>query len=219
MACSGGRMLGKPMLTRARFFTALVVVGLLLVPPLAVLVDNTYLITLLSRALIFALAALALDFVMGYGRMVSFGHAAFFGLGAYTVGILSTHAMQNMPLAFGWMGSNEALLTWTLAMVVSGLYALIVGLLSLRTSGVYFIMITLALAQLVFFVFVSLSKCGGADGLALWGRNTMGGFSLDNQTGFYYVCLTLLLAAWYVLHRIVRSRFGRVIQGSRQNEQ
>lgn len=192
--------------------------GLLLVPALAALFDNPFLITMVNRALIYALAALALDFIMGYGRLVSFGHAAFFGLGAYTVGILSTHVMQDMPLLFGWAGSNEALLVWPLAMLVSGLYALIVGAISLRTSGVYFIMITLAFGQLVFFAFVSLSKYGGEDGLALWGRNTLAGFGLDRQLGFYYLCLGLLLATWYFLHRLVHSRFGRVVQGSRQNE-
>jgi branched-chain amino acid transport system permease protein len=203
---------------RSAAATGVLLLALVLVPPIAALFDNPFLTTMVNRALIFALAALALDFIMGYGRLVSFGHAAFFGLGAYTVGILSTHAAQEMPLAFGWTGTNEALVVWLLAMLVSGFYALIVGLISLRTSGVYFIMITLAFAQLVFFAFVSLSKYGGEDGLALWGRNTLAGFGLDRQVGFYYLCLTLLLAAWYILHRLVHSRFGRVVQGSRQNE-
>lgn len=203
---------------RAGVAAGVLLLGLLLVPALAALFDNPFLITMVNRALIYALAALALDFIMGYGRLVSFGHAAFFGLGAYTVGILSTHLMQDMPLLFGWAGSNEALLVWPLAMLVSGLYALIVGAISLRTSGVYFIMITLAFGQLVFFAFVSLSKYGGEDGLALWGRNTLAGFGLDRQLGFYYLCLGLLLATWYLLQRLVHSRFGRVLQGSRQNE-
>lgn len=205
-------------LNRATLATAVLLIGLALVPAFAALFDNPFLVTMVNRALIFALAAVALDFIMGYGRMVSFGHAAFFGLGAYTVGILSTHAAQDLPLIFGWTGTNEALVAWLLAMVLSGLYALIVGLISLRTSGVYFIMITLAFAQLVFFAFVSLSQYGGEDGLALWGRNTLAGISLDHRVGFYYLCFGLLLAVWYLLHRLVRSRFGRVVQGSRQHE-
>jgi branched-chain amino acid transport system permease protein len=205
-------------LRRSTLAAGALLIVLALIPPIAVLFDNPFLITMVNRALIFALAAVALDFIMGYGRMVSFGHAAFFGLGAYTVGILSTHAAQDLPLLFGWAGTNEALLSWLLAMLVSGLYALIVGVISLRTSGVYFIMITLAFAQLVFFGFISLSQYGGQDGLALWGRNTLGGFALDDQVGFYYLCFGLLLAALYLLYRIVNSRFGRVIQGSRQNE-
>jgi branched-chain amino acid transport system permease protein len=205
-------------LRRSTLAAGALLIVLALIPPIAVLFDNPFLITMVNRALIFALAAVALDFIMGYGRMVSFGHAAFFGLGAYTVGILSTHAAQDLPLLFGWTGTNEALLSWLLAMLVSGLYALIVGVISLRTSGVYFIMITLAFAQLVFFGFISLSQYGGQDGLALWGRNTLGGFALDDQVGFYYLCFGLLLAALYLLYRIVNSRFGRVIQGSRQNE-
>lgn len=196
----------------------ILLLALVLLPPVAASLGNPFLTTMVNRALIFALAALALDFVMGYGRLVSFGHAAFFGLGAYTVGILSTHLMQGMPLLFGWAGSNEALLVWPLAMLISGFYALVVGLISLRTSGVYFIMITLAFGQLVFFAFISLSSYGGEDGLSLWERNTFAGFGLDRQFVFYYLCLGLLLATWYLLHRLVNSRFGRVVQGSRQNE-
>lgn len=204
--------------TRSKLAAGLLLIVLALIPLLASVFDNPFLITMFNRALIFALAAVALDFIMGYGRMVSFGHAAFFALGAYTVGILSMHVMQSLPLAFGWAGTNEALLAWPLAMLVSGLYALIVGLISLRTSGVYFIMITLAFAQLIFFVVISLSQYGGQDGMALWGRNTLAGFELDDPVRFYYLCFGLLLAVLYLLHRIVNSRFGRVIQGSRQNE-
>lgn len=203
---------------RSGWSAAALVLALLTLPPLADLFGNPFLVTMVNRALIFALAAVALDFVMGYGRLVSFGHAAFFGLGAYTVGILSTHAMQDLPLLGNWMGSNEALVVWPLAMLMGGLYALIVGLISLRTSGVYFIMITLAFGQLVFFAFISLSSYGGEDGLALWDRNTLFGLSLHGQYHFYYLCLGVLLAAWYLLHRLVHSRFGRVLQGSRQNE-
>ncbi len=206
------------LLNRANLATAALLIALAAIPPVAAMVDDPFLVTMVNRALIYAVAALALDLVMGYGRLVSFGHAAFFGLGAYTVGILSTHVMQDMPLVFGWTGSNEALLVWPLAMVVSAAYALLVGLISLRTSGVYFIMITLAFGQLIFYVFVSLDGYGGEDGLPLWLRNTLAGADLGNATGFYYLCLALVIAVWALLSRVVDSRFGRVIQGCRQNE-
>lgn len=192
---------------------------LALVPVAAALAGNTYLVTRLSHALIYALAALALDFIMGYGRLVSFGHAAFFGLGGYTVGILSMHHMQDVPLIFGWAGSNEALLVWPLAMAVGGLYALLVGVISLRTSGIYFIMITLAFSQMIYYLFVSLPTYGGLTGLSIWLRNTVAGADLlADSRYFYYLCLGLLLATWWLLARIVDSRFGRVLQGCRQNE-
>lgn len=194
-------------------------VGLALLPVVARAADNTYWITLVNHTLIYALAALALDFVMGYGRMESLGHAAFFGIGAYTVGILSTHFAQGTPFLFGWSGSNEALVVWPLAMVVSGAYAFFVGLISLRTSGVYFIMITLAFGQMAYFFFASLSAYGGLTGLSIWQRNTVGGTDLlANNLYLYYVSLGVLLAVWWLLARIVHSRFGRVLQGCRVNE-
>ncbi|PWG61057.1 branched-chain amino acid ABC transporter permease [Spiribacter halobius] len=196
---------------------AVLVVGLLALPPLASAFGNPYLVTLVTRALIYALAALALDFVMGYGRLVSFGHAAFLGLGAYTVGILNTHALQALPLVGGWSGSNEALVAWPLAMLVAAAYALPVGAISLRTSGVYFIMITLAFGQLVFYLFNSLSAYGGQDGLPLWLPNTVAGREMLEGPAFYYLCLGILLVVWAFLQRVVRSPFGRVLVGCREN--
>ncbi|WP_440997223.1 branched-chain amino acid ABC transporter permease [Arhodomonas sp. SL1] len=208
----------RSFLGRAPLTTAALLLALAALPPVAEAVGNPFLITMVNRALIYALAAVALDLVMGYGRLVSFGHAAFFGLGAYTVAILSTHAMQGLPLVGEWVGSNEALVAWPLAMAISGLYALVVGLISLRTSGVYFIMITLAFGQLVYYLFISLQGYGGEDGLPLWLRNTLGGVELGDAMGFYYLCLGLLVAVWALLTRVVGSRFGRVIRGCRQNE-
>lgn len=210
---------GRQTLLRVRVATLFILVALALVPPVAMALDKPYLITLINRAVIYALAAMALDLVMGYGRMVSFGHGAFLGIGAYTVGILSTHSMFAEPFAFGWVGSNEALVVWPLAMLVAASYALLVGALSLRTTGVYFIMVTLAFGQLVYYFFISLQKYGGEDGLSMWARNTLLGVDLHDRTLFYYVCLTLLVISTWVLIRMVRSRFGRVLEGSRQNEE
>ncbi|WP_253478525.1 branched-chain amino acid ABC transporter permease [Natronocella acetinitrilica] len=208
-----------PEANRATFATVAVLLGLLLLPPVAMALEKPYLITLVNRAVIYALAAMALDLIMGYGRLVSFGHGAFLGLGAYTVGILSTHDMMMDPFIAGWTGSNEALLVWPLAMAVAAAYALFVGVLSLRTSGVYFIMITLAFAQLVYYFFISLSTYGGEDGLSMWARNTLAGVDLGDRVTFYYVCMSLLIVVLWGLSRLVNSRFGRVIQGCRQNEQ
>jgi branched-chain amino acid transport system permease protein len=197
---------------------AVVLTALALVPLAASLFHYPYLVTLFNRAVIYALAAMALDLVMGFGRLVSFGHGAFFGLGGYVVAILGSHAFMGEAVAFGWTGSNEALLVWPLAMAVAGVYAAVVGLISLRTSGVQFIMITLAFGQLVYFFFVSLSEYGGQDGLSIWERNTIGGLPLESRTTFYFVCLAIFVAAWVLLSRVVNSRFGRVLQGCRQNE-
>ncbi|HEX7381774.1 MAG TPA: branched-chain amino acid ABC transporter permease [Nevskiaceae bacterium] len=204
---------------RAWLGAALLPVLLVLVPPFASAIRYPYLVTVINQALIYAIAAMALDFIMGYGRLVSFGHAAFFGLGAYTVGILSTQFQQGAPFILGWMGTNEAFVAWPLAMAVSAAFALVVGVISLRTTGLFFIMITLAFGQMAYFFFISLSAYGGDNGLTLSLPNTIAGSQvLSSGVPFYYVCFVLLLATWWLLRRFVNSRFGRVLQGSRQNE-
>jgi branched-chain amino acid transport system permease protein len=180
---------------------------LALVPVYCALTGNTFALSLFTRIIIFAIAAVSLNLVMGFGGMVSFGHAAFLGLGGYVVGILAKEGV----------GSGFA--QWPLALVVSGLFALAVGALSLRTRGVYFIMITLAFAQMAYYVASGLSRYGGDDGLTIYHRSTFGGvIDLSNKTQFYYLCLALLLATVFLLSRLVNSRFGRAIQGVRSNE-
>jgi branched-chain amino acid transport system permease protein len=143
---------------------------------------------------------------MGYGGMVSFGHAAYLGIGGYTVGIL---AYEGIPSGF---------VQWPLAILVCGLVALIIGTLSLRTRGVYFIMITLALAQMIYYVGASLSRYGADDGLTIYRRSQFAGLNLSNKVLFYYVCLTLLVLSILLVWRLVNSRFGMVIRGSRSND-
>jgi branched-chain amino acid transport system permease protein len=139
--------------------------------------------------------------------MVSFGHAAYIGIGGYVVGILAKE------------GIGSGFVQWPLALAVSGLFALGVGALSLRTRGVYFIMITLAFAQMVYYVAIGLDRYGGDDGLTIHKRSTFGGaIDLSNRTAFYYLCFALLLAMVYLVWRIVNSRFGMVIQGARSND-
>lgn len=175
-------------------------------------------IGLATRILCLGIAAASLNLILGHGGMVSFGHAAYYGLGAYTVGILWEHFRLGEPI-FGLIpGSNELLITLPVSMLVAGLAAAVIGALSLRTSGVQFIMITLAFAQMVFFLFVGLKAYGGDDGLLIRRRNIAPGLDLRDQDQLYWLCLGFLVA-WLVLQwRIVESRFGRVLEGIRQNE-
>jgi len=186
----------------------------------AVYVDQSgqrYLWTILTLIAVYGLAGSALNLVLGMGGLVSFGHAAFLGTGGYVVGILSLHAFEGDAL-WGFLASNEALLAWLLALVVGGIAGLLIGLVCLRTSGAYFIMITLAMAQMLYFGFVSAERYGGEDGLSLWwGRNTLLGFSLDDRRGFFIACW-LLLALWSVLKlRLMAAPLGQALLASRLN--
>lgn len=176
--------------------------------PLAMMaLDQHFYIGFGARVLIYAMAAASLNLVLGYGGMISFGHAAFFGAGAYVVGILALE------------GVSSAWLAWPIAIFTAAIAALVIGALSLRTRGVYFIMITLAFAQMMYYIFVSLKEYGGDDGLSLPGRSALGlGIDLSNELVWYYAVLALLAAVLYLLHRLVHSRFGRVIEAIRENE-
>ena len=174
-------------------------------------------IALATRILIYAMAAASLNLALGYGGMVSFGHAAFFGLGGYVVGIFYQNFTQS-TLLWGFVpGTNELALTLPLAMLVGGLVASVIGALSLRTSGVQFIMITLAFAQMLFFLFVSLKAYGGDDGLIVRRRNIFAGLNTRDDTVFYFIVLALLVIFYALLARIVASPFGQVLTGIRQN--
>jgi branched-chain amino acid transport system permease protein len=176
-------------------------------PSLAVATGGDFYITLASRILIFALAATSLNLILGFGGLVSFGHAAFIGIGAYTVAI----AMQD--------GVVSAWVAWPLAMAVSALFALVIGAISLRTQGVYFIMITLAFAQMLYFLVVSLKAYGGDDGLAMAGRSLIGpGVDLAKDSDFYYVTLGLVALSIAGMARLLNARFGHTLQAIRENE-
>lgn len=159
-----------------------------------------------TRILIFALAATSLNLVLGFGGMFSLGHAAFFGAGAYVAALCMN------------VGITDALLAFPLAMTVAGLLALVVGAISLRTRGVYFIMITLAFAQMTYYLFVSARVLGGDDGLPLSGRMTLAGFSLAGDAAFFLVALACLALALIFLGRLADARFGHTIQAIRENE-
>lgn len=206
---------------RTHLVPVLGLVCLSALPALAILFEEPFLVTLFTRILIYALAAVSLDLIVGYGAMISLGHAAFFGIGAYVVGILSFHHSE-ASLAISWPialpGTQHALIAWPLAAAGAAATAAVIGALSLRTHGVHFIMITLAFAQMLFFFFVSLEGYGGDDGLILWSRNNFAGIKLGNDLSFYYVCLGCLVGFLIVCRRLVKSRFGMIIQASKYNE-
>ena len=191
---------------------------LLILPYLMKWFDQEYLISLFSLILIYGLAAASLDLILGFGGMISLGHAVFMGIGGYSVGILAFHKYDSSTV-FGFSGSENALITWVIAIVAAALFGLITGAISLRTKGMYFIMITLAFAQMGYYFFTSLSKYGGSDGMSLYNRNELLAFDLSDDVSFYYVCLAILLTFLVIAYRIVNSHFGKVIKACHQNEQ
>src|SRR6185312_7860833 len=180
---------------------------LALVPVYCAATGNYFLMSLFTRILILAMAAVSLNLIMGFGGMVSFGHAAYLGIGGYAVGILAKE------------GINSGFVQWPVALLASGLFALGVGALCLRTRGVYFIMITLAFAQMIYYVAIGLDRYGGDDGLTIYKRSQFfDPINLSNKTFFYYLCFAMLVGAVYVVWRLVNSRFGMAIQGARSND-
>ena len=195
-----------PLNVRSVFIAGLLAV-LALLPVYAALTGNFFLLTLFTRILVLAIAATSLNLILGYGGMVSFGHAVYLGIGGYAVGILAKE------------GITSGFLQWPIALVVSALVALVLGALSLRTRGVYFIMITLAFAQMFYYIAIGLDRYGGDDGLTIYKRSQFGDLiNISNKTQFYYLCFALLLGTIYLVCRIVNSRFGMVIQGARLND-
>ena len=196
-----------PALNPRSLVIAALLAALLLLPAYSGLTGNLFLLTLFTRILILAFAAVSLNLILGYGGMMSFGHAAYLGIGGYAVGILAHE------------GVVSGFVQWPVALLVSALFALVIGALSLRTRGVYFIMITLAFAQMAYYVAAGLSRYGGDDGLTIYKRSQfVAPLNLANKTQFYYVCLALLLASITLVWRLTNSRFGLVVQGSRSND-
>jgi len=193
---------------RARLILILVgLAALALAPPIASALHQPFYIDLLRRVMIFAIAALSLNLILGYGGMVSFGHAAYLGIGGYAVAILSFY------------GINNGFLQLAVAVGASALVALVIGAVSIRTSGIYFIMITLAFTQMLYFLGISLDEYGGDDGMRLATRSDFGGLiDLGDSTAFYYLVLAVMVLCLYLIHRIVNSRFGMVIRAAKSNE-
>ncbi|HWV53635.1 MAG TPA: branched-chain amino acid ABC transporter permease [Pseudorhodoplanes sp.] len=187
-------------------------------PAFAKAIGDPSLIGLAIRISIYAIAAASLNLILGYGGMISFGHAAYFGIGGYVVGILYHHFVEGSPFLGFIPGTNQFLITIPAAIIISGLFALVLGALSLRTSGVPFIMITLAFAQMLFFLFLSLKAYGGDDGLIVRRRNVLFDLNMADDTTFFYLTIGLAILYFIAFARLVRSPFGLVLGGIRQNE-
>ena len=190
---------------------------LLALPFAAQMLGEPFYVTLATRMAILALAAAGLNLALGFGGLVSFGHAAFFGIGGYAAGILASHAFNAEPL-FGMPVTDQMPVIWLVAALASALVALPIGAISLRTSGVYFIMITLAFAQMVYYFAISWPAYGGQDGLSITMRNGFPGLNTASPLSFFLVCYALLMAALALMWRIRDSRFGAALQAARQNE-
>ena len=192
-----------------------------LLPIGANLGGEPYLITLFSRIIIYAIAAVSLDILLGCSGLISLGHAAYVGIGAYVIGILYYHGEEGEPLLsspFLLPGTDNFLVALPIAVLVAALFATVLGSLCLRTKGMHFIMITLAFAQMLFYFFVSLEKYGGDDGLSLYSRNRIPGLDLGSDTTFYYLCFFFLVLFLIFSVRLARSRFGLVLQGAKNND-
>ena len=192
--------------TRIAFWVILVAV-LLLLPTLAATLKQPFYLDLVRKVMIFAIAAASLNLILGYGGMVSFGHAAYLGVGGYAVGILAFY------------GINDGWLQWSVAIGASALVALAIGAVSIRTSGIYFIMITLAFTQMLYYLGISLEEYGGDDGMRIKARSDFSGLiDLGDPAAFYYLTLALMLACLYLVHRLSNSRFGMVLRATKSNE-
>ena len=183
-----------------------VLAGLAFVPLYAWLTGDMYVLTLFGRILAFSLAALGLNLALGFGGMVSLGHAMYMGLGAYTVGILSSLGVFSGWIHLGCTAFITILIDTPLSWV------------ALRTQGIAFIMITLAFAQMVYYLVVSFKAYGGDDGLPLLARSRVGMLDMSADTNFYYITLAICLLVLVLIARLLNARFGHVLQAIRDNE-
>jgi branched-chain amino acid transport system permease protein len=191
---------------RRYLFWSVAILALIALPPVTLALGQGFYIDLVRRIMVFAIAAISLNLILGYGGLVSFGHAAYLGIGGYAVAI------------FAFYGVNNGFLQWGVALGASALVALAIGAVSIRTSGVYFIMITLAFTQMLYYLGISIEEYGGDDGIRLKARSQFPLLDLNDGLQFYYLVLALMLASVYLVHRIVNSRFGMVLRATKSNE-
>ncbi|MGR3378097.1 branched-chain amino acid ABC transporter permease [Salipiger abyssi] len=206
-------------MSREGWLNAALLLALVVVPGWALWADEPFTITLTTRAVIFALAAVGLNIALGMGGLVSLGHAVFFGIGGYAMGILASHAQTYTALMewpFVIEGTKSMPVIWLVAVAASSCAALVIGLLSLRTSGVYFIMITLAFGQMMYFFAISWPAYGGEDGLSIYVRNGFPGLNTLVPIQFYGICLAWLCIALLLYARLMRSPFGLALNAARQ---
>ena len=207
---------------KERFFNKWVFLLLLSIPAIGIIFNEPYYITLATKVIILGIAGVGLNLALGYGGLISFGHAAFFGIGGYVAAIMSYHALNEellfeIPLAIS--GSSEMLIIWPLAIVISAFFSLLIGLLSLRTSGVYFIMITLAFAQMLYYFSISWPSYGGEDGLSMHMRNTLPFINTMNPLNFFLICLAWFFIAIFITSKLINSPYGMALQATKQNEE
>ena len=198
------------------WLTIVVLALLLAVPVIAFYSGQTFYLDLATRLVCLAIAAVSLNLILGYGGMISFGHAAYIGIGAYAVGIPVYHETYG---GFAAIAGYNGLWHIALAVAASALFALITGAISLRTRGVHFIMITMAFGQMVYFAINSLEIYGGDDGLVIEQRSQLPVISLDDAMTLYLFCFGVLVLCVYSVHRLVNSRFGMVVRGAKGNEE
>jgi branched-chain amino acid transport system permease protein len=191
---------------RRHLFWGVVIALLVALPPVTLALGQGFYIDVVRRVMIFAIAAVSLNLILGYGGLVSFGHAAYLGTGGYAVAI------------FAFYGVHDGLLQWGTAIAASALVALAIGAVSIRTSGIYFIMITLAFTQMLYYLGISIEEYGGDDGLRLKARSQFPLIDLNDGLQFYYLVLGLMLLSVFLVHRLVNSRFGMVLRATKSNE-
>jgi branched-chain amino acid transport system permease protein len=183
--------------------TVLVLIAL---PPAVLALGQPFYIDLVRRIMILAIAAASLNLILGYGGLVSFGHAAYLAAGAYSVGVL------------GFYGFTSGWLHLAVALAASALLALAIGAVSIRTSGIYFIMITLAFSQMLYYLGISIEEFGGDDGMRIKTQSEFPLIDLRDPVVFYYVALVLMLLSVFLVYRIVNSRFGMTLRAAKSNE-
>jgi branched-chain amino acid transport system permease protein len=205
-----------------RHLNAVILCLLVIIPAYAVIMDEPFTITLATKAVILAMAAVGLNFALGQGGMVSFGHAAYFGIGGYAMGVLASHAQTFTPIMeapFVIEGTKSMPVIWLVAIVASGFLALLIGALSLRTKGVYFIMVTLAFGQMLYYFAISWPAYGGEDGLSIYVRNDFPGLNTLVPIQFFGLCFVILLMVLFLVNRLNKSPFGLALLGAHQNEE
>ena len=202
-----------------RLYNGIIWLGLIAFGLLAYFIDEPYWLTLATRAMIFAIAGLGLNLVLGYGGMISFGHAAFFGIGGYAVGILATHAQTYDPIFAGFItltGTQFMPYTWAIAVIAGGIGAALIGAISLRTQGAYFIMITLAFGQMFYYFAISWPAYGGEDGMSIYLRGSFPGANTLRPFDFFWVTFGVLTAVILLIRTLNASPFGLSLNAVRQ---
>lgn len=207
---------------RESIFNVFTLLALLVVPLWALWMDEPFTITLATKVAIFALAGVGLNLALGLGGLVSFGHAAFFGIGGYAMGILASHAQAYAPILewpFLIEGTKTMPVIWLVAVISSGLAALAIGALSLRTTGAYFIMITLAFGQMLYYFAISWPAYGGEDGLLIYVRNGFPGLNTLDPIQFFLICYVILAIVLFLFAKMAKSSFGLALNAARQNDE